>query len=189
MRQTVDEINTEEVLKLRAQSLARVPGAKRAADADIPVVLFQLAGENYAIETTYATEVFPLEHLAPVPCTPPFVLGVVMVHSRVVSVIDLRRFFGLPIKGITNLNRVIVLADGRMEFGILADRIMAATTISREALSAPPGSLSDAGREYVAGVAPAGKDGKPIVFLDARKLLTSTRVVVKEMVGSRQGSA
>jgi len=179
------DLSPEEVLTLRAKALSAAPESGKRAGDQVPVVLFQLAHETYAVETGLVSEVFPLEHLAPVPCTPSFVMGVVLVRSRVVSVVDLRRFFGLPVKGLTNLNRVIVLSDGRMEFGILADRILSASTVDRDSVQIPPATLSDAGREYVQGIVPGRGDGKPVVLLDARKLLRSKRIVVKENVGSR----
>ncbi|MEK7321620.1 MAG: chemotaxis protein CheW, partial [Pseudomonadota bacterium] len=68
--------DTQRVLKLRALALARE--AEPAAPGEhIEVVEFLLAHERYAIESMYVREVYPLENLTPLPCTPIYVLGIV----------------------------------------------------------------------------------------------------------------
>ena len=40
--------------------------------SEIDLLVFQLAWENYAVETSFVREVHPLKELTPIPCTPPF---------------------------------------------------------------------------------------------------------------------
>lgn len=87
------------------------------------MVEFLLAHEKYGIEPDYLREIFPLKTLTPIPCTPPFVLGVTNLRGEVLSVIDLKKFFELPDKGLTDFTKVIVLESETMAFGILADSV------------------------------------------------------------------
>ena len=60
----------------------------------------------------------------PLPCTPAFVLGMVNVRGQIFPVIDLKVFFELPGKELTNANKIIVLQSGKIIFSILTDEIL-----------------------------------------------------------------
>lgn len=164
------------ILDARAAALARAPDLGLPGEI-VEVVDFVLAHERYAVETRYVREVYPMDNLLPVPCTPEFVLGIVNVRGRIMSVLDIKKFFGLPEKGITDLNKIIVLESGEMEFGILADEIGYIRSLPRLALqgSSP---LAGVNEEYLMGIMPDG-----LVVLDAGALLADERVIVQDDVG------
>src|SRR5688572_7065199 len=110
-----------EILRARARALARPPAHTQGAEAWLHVLEFRLAQERYAIETRYVREVYPLKDLTPLPCTPPFVLGIVNVRGRILPVVDLKKFFDLPEQGLSDLHRVILLEGNGLELGLLAD--------------------------------------------------------------------
>lgn len=168
---------TQRILKARAQALARKPEPAQAADEHIEVVEFLLAHERYAIESQYVREVYPLENLTPLPCTPGFVLGIVNVRGEILSVIDLKKFFELPEKGLTDLNKVIVLQSENMLFGILADVIVGARRIALTEIQPSLPTLTGVREDYLRGVT-----AQRLVVLDAEKLLTDEGIVVQEQV-------
>src|SRR6476661_1276514 len=96
---------------LRARPVALAASRQRAAPAGptLDLLEFRLAHESYAVETRYVEAVVPLKDLTPLPCTPPFVLGIVNVRGRIVPVIDVRRFFDLPQHGLMDLHRIILV--------------------------------------------------------------------------------
>lgn len=168
---------TKRILKTRAQALAREPEPAQAAGECIEVVEFILAYERYAIESHYVREAYPLENLTPLPCTPAFVLGIVNVRGEILSVIDIKKFFDLPEKGLTDLNKVIVLQSGNMLFGILADAIAGVRRIPLTDIQPSLPTLTGVREEYLKGVTP-----DRTVILDAEKLLTDEGIVVQEQV-------
>jgi purine-binding chemotaxis protein CheW len=103
------------ILHARAQALARESVREEAAQGALEVVEFLLAYEKYGIESSYVREVYPIRELTPLPGTPPFVLGVTNVRGQILSVIDLKRFFDLPEKGLSDLKRVIIIRDDHIE--------------------------------------------------------------------------
>jgi purine-binding chemotaxis protein CheW len=107
---------TMRILRERARILAREMEKKREGGT-LEVVEFLLAKEHYGIESSAIREVYPLKDYTPLPCVPSFVLGLLNVRGRIISVIDIKRFFDLPEKGISDLNKVIILQDDKMEFG------------------------------------------------------------------------
>ena len=167
------------ILKERAKVLARRAEEKAPAEKQYEVLEFLLAYERYAIETRYVREVYPLKDLTPVPCTPRFVLGVINVRGQILSVIDIKKFFDLPEKGLTDLNKVIIVNSDSMQLGVLADVILGVREIAEEDIQPSLPTLTGIRAEYLIGVAK-----ERLVVLDARKLLSDKNIVVQEEVAT-----
>ncbi len=138
---------TRRILKTRAHALAREPAKTQTAAESLEVVEFLLAYEKYAIESRYVREVYPLEDLTPLPCAPAFVLGIVSVRGEIISVINIKKFFDLPEKGLTNLNQVIVLQSQAFLFASARSRcarrpdLLAANRSAKPAPATSPSPL------------------------------------------------
>jgi len=115
---------TRAVLKARAEALARENDDGGNTGDYLEVVSFLLGQEKYGVESCYVREVCPLNELTVLPGAPSFVLGIVNMRGKVLSVIDIRKLFDLPQKGVGDLDRIIVLQHGQMEFGILSNSIL-----------------------------------------------------------------
>lgn len=165
------------VLRARARELARDPQVEEAPAEVLEVVEFVLAGEHYAIESRYIREIGPLHDLTPLPCAPAFVLGLINVRGEILSVIDIKRFFELPEKGLTDLNKVIILQTPQMELGILADAVIGIRPISLQHLVMSLPTLTGLRAEYLKAVTP-----DPIAVLDAARLLSDSRILVNQDV-------
>ena len=174
---TPDAGETQRILKARAQALAREPEKAQAADARVEVLEFFLAHEKYAVESRHVREVYPLENLTPLPCTPPFVLGIVNLRGEIVSVLDIKKFFDLPETGLTDLNKVIVLQSGAMLFGILADTIVGVRRIPVDKIQPSLPTLAGIREKYLRGITP-----DRTVLLDAGKLLADEQIILQEQV-------
>jgi purine-binding chemotaxis protein CheW len=166
----------DDILRERARLLAQ-PTEQDETEETIEVVTMQLAYETYAIETAYVREVYPLKDLTPLPRTPPFVAGIVNVRGQVMSVIDLKKLFELPAQGITDLNKVVILSDGDMEFGILADTILGVRDISLEGFQTKLPTLTGIREDYLKGIT-----DERLIVLDAAKMLHHDGIVVHEEV-------
>ncbi|WP_332674053.1 chemotaxis protein CheW [Aromatoleum sp.] len=164
------------VLEARARALAVPPPA--AADASIEVLEFVLADERHAIESAWIREVVPLRELTVLPGTPAFVLGIIHLRGEILSVLDVRKFFGLARKGLTDLDKAIVLDDDKMRFGVLADRILGIRRIPVVDVQPPLPTLSVIRPDYLLGVT----RGRTVI-LDGRKLLADPSIAVAEEVG------
>jgi purine-binding chemotaxis protein CheW len=164
----------KKVLRQRALALAKEP-EKEDREEGMEIVEFLLARERYGIEASYVREVYPLNDLTPVPCVPPFVLGIINVRGQIISVIDIKKFFDLPEKGLGDLNKVIIIESDAMEFGILADEIVGMGKLRQEELQASLPTLTGIREEYLKGIAT-----DRTVILDAAKLLADRKLVVNE---------
>jgi purine-binding chemotaxis protein CheW len=163
------------VLRARANALAAEPKEAQGGGEFIEVVAFLLAQESYAIESSFVREVYPLKELTSLPGTPPFVLGVTSVRGQTLSVIDFKKFFDLPEKGLTDLNKLIIVSADGMEFGILADAILGVRSVPLAEIQPPLPSLTGIRADYLKGVTE-----DRLVVLDAAKVLSDKRIVVQE---------
>ena len=170
----LDQDEKIRMLKERARDLARSPEKTGDEERQLTVVAFMLAHEKYAIELSHIREVYPLKNLTPLPNVPDFVMGIVNVRGEIVSIIDIRRFFDLPLKGLTNLNQVIILESEEMAFGILADDILGPRSVPESAIQPSLPTLTDIRAAYLKGVTV-----DRVVVLDGKKVLSDDKMVVK----------
>lgn len=161
------------ILEARARELAREPVIGTAADDLLDVVEFELASERYGFDLAHVREVSPVRELTPVPGTPPFILGIMNLRGEIRTVIDVKKFFGLPEKGITQLNKIILLESADMQLGVLADAINGVGIVRLGELQTALPTLTGIRADYLRGVT-----GDGLVVLDARKILSDPRILV-----------
>ena len=166
----------DRILRARAKNLATEVREDEYGES-IEVVEFLLAHERYGFETRHVREVCRLNTLTTIPGTPPFVRGIINLRGEILSVIDIRKFFELPDKGLSDLNRVIILNSRTMEFGVLADSIEGVKSVAMSDIESSLPTLTDIREEYLRGVT---KDR--VVILDGEKLLSDRKIIVYDEV-------
>jgi len=165
------------ILRARAQALARPQRQAAAAETLVELLEFHLAHERYAVETRYVREVYPLKELTPLPCTPAFVLGIVNVRGRILPVLDLKKFFDLPEKGLTDLHRIILVRGNELELGLLADVIVGVRSLPADSLQPSLPTLTGVRSDYLKGVT-----AERLVVLDLARILADPKIIVDEEV-------
>lgn len=153
------------ILKARAQALAGAPAREEAGES-LEVVSFLLSTETYGLESRWVREIFPLRTLTPLPWCPRLVAGMVNVRGTVLPVIDIKKLFGLPDKGLADLNKVLIIQNQDMELGILADQILGIRTVLLQQMQAALPTLSGIREDYLRGIT-----SDRLVILDGEKLL------------------
>jgi len=169
------EIRTR--LKNRAIAMAQEPEQKRETSTITEIIEFILAAESYGIESAFVREVYPLKDFTPLPGVPTYIFGIINVRGQILPVVDLKKFFNLPEKGLGDLNRVIILRDDQMEFGILADVVHGTQEIELEDIRGVPSTVTGIGEEYLKGVTK-----ERLIVLNAKRLLSDSSIVVNEEV-------
>jgi purine-binding chemotaxis protein CheW len=168
----------QKILHARAQMLA---GSGKAEALSphllLEVVEFVLGPEHYGIASSDIREILPLSEFTPLPCTPAFVLGLVNVRGQILSIINIKKLLDLPEKGLTDLNKVIIVHSNRMELGILADGILGVRSIALEELHPALPTLTGIREEYLKGIT---KD--PLVVLNVERILADDKILVEEVV-------
>jgi purine-binding chemotaxis protein CheW len=175
----------DRILRGRARALARPLDRPRDPDEMLEVLEFRLARERYAIEAGFVREVLPLKDLTPLPCTPAFVLGIINVRGQILPVFDLKRLFGLPEDGLTDLHRVIVLEGNDLALGLLADVTVGLQLLDVAGLQSTVPTLTGGVRsDYLKGVT-----AEQLVVLDAGRILRDPKIIVHDDVDARASAS
>jgi len=168
--------NEQAILDKRAAAIAGNKAMQQDETREtLSVVEFLLIPERYAIAGHFVREVLPLTEITPIPGAPPFIMGVINMRGKIVSLINLKIKFSLKEKGLTDFNKVIILRNELMEFGIVVDAIAGTRIIPMDAISPPPLTLDKIAAELVIGVSTDG-----VILLDADKMLKSSQFIVNQ---------
>ena len=161
-------------LEERAKKIA-VPDAGAIETVIVEVLRFQLAYQEYALEMRYVQEVILTGEITPVPGAPPVISGICTTRGQIISLVDLRVLLSLPEKGLTDLNRVIVITDGHITFGILADNITGIGTIPSDNIFFPDTGMMPAWKQYLKGYV-----GRSLTVLDAAAILADPAMIIED---------
>lgn len=142
----------ESLARLRERTRHWADTPRLEPQQELEVLTFGLGNEQYAIGSEHVAQVLALNQYTPLPNTPGYVLGIVNVRGRIVSVVDLRVLLELPITGIGDRSFLLVLQSADMEFGLLIDRLLGVAQISRGSLQSGLGNLSGVRAKYLLGV-------------------------------------
>jgi purine-binding chemotaxis protein CheW len=175
--QKISGLTDEAVRKILAERAKKIaaPDAGAIEAGFVEVLRFQLAYREYALEMRYVREVILTGEITPVPGAPPFISGICAARGQIISLVDLRVLFSLPEKGLTDLNRVIVITDGHITFGILADNITGMGTIPSYLILMPDTGMALSWKKYLKGYV-----SNSLIVLDAAVILADPALVVED---------
>jgi purine-binding chemotaxis protein CheW len=151
-----DPERRRELLRARRAALARpAPGLLEADQTDaLELLVFEVAGERYALETRWVAQALALPALTPLPGLPGHVAGIAAWRGQVLAVLDLRALLSLNVERLTEPSAMVVLRDAAMEFALLADLVKGVKRYPRAALSTGAPGVLPARADYLLGVAP-----------------------------------
>jgi len=165
-----------DILLERARNNAlKISSGEYSNNNIIKVVEFNLLTEKYAFEESFVSEILFLKELTPIPGTPAFVLGVVSYRRKILSIINLKLLFNIRERGLSDLNKVIVLDNGSNYFGVVTDTITGIREVDQNSFTPPPINLDASEMEFISGVLPDG-----LILLNANKILTSSKIIINQ---------
>jgi purine-binding chemotaxis protein CheW len=146
---------------------------------DVQVVIFRVGRQEFAFDILQVERILRYTTPSPLPKAPEFLEGVMPYGDSAVPVIDLRKRFELdaPIREET---RLMVLELESQRVAVLVDEVREVLRIDSTAISAPGPVVSGLAAIYIAGI--ITRDGRTIIVLNARKLLSATeRLALTEL--------
>ncbi len=101
----------------------------------LEVLHFRVQETLACLDLSHVSRVFSLMSLKYIPGSPPFVAGLMNLHGKSVSVIDLGMFLGLPQPQPYAIDTPVVLcSDGQREVGLLIDEIYGVEAVLKDDL-------------------------------------------------------
>ncbi len=125
----------EAAYRQRAVRLAKAQGENGTISAGLPVLVFRLARERYAIELQEVSEALPFARCSRPPGSPPQFRGVMSLRGEIRAVLDLATLLQLPENGDRDSGFVLMLRRPGREIGLKVDRIEELREIRPEELS------------------------------------------------------
>ncbi len=129
---------------------------------------FRLGGEEYSIPILKVREIINVPGMTRLPQTPEYIEGVANLRGSVVPIVNIKKLVNLDGAPGGGDNKVIVLSNGKVTFGILVDGITGVIGIEDSSIE-PPDRLLNGSCDRIVGVAKYKK--RLIVLLDTKKLL------------------
>jgi purine-binding chemotaxis protein CheW len=134
-------------------------------------LVFSNSGSLFAVDALHVRETFSLPEITPLEETPPYVVGVINLRGRIVTVIDLNLIFGRPPGKYLLSDCVIVLDLNGERLGIIVNEAMDVMPIPAEDMDPAlfPGMADLPHPPFVVGEARVGED--IIMLLDHERLM------------------
>lgn len=140
------------------------------------VLMFLVAGKQFAVDLARVVQIIDYQPPTRTPRRPPYVEGVIEHRGRFLAVTSLRRRLGAGEALPTHPAILLLKGIGREPvMGLVVDQVMQVMSLPPDGVLAPPPRVFGIRAEFIRGVANAG--GRPVVWLDEAKLLTSEEPV------------
>ena len=140
-----------EILRRRAESLA-TEAVEDHADDRIPLLLFRLSEEWYAVKVADVREIFQDYAVTPIPCVPDSILGVVNIRGEIISVTEVATLMGLGAADeLSDEAPAIVIQNDEATTAMVIDEIGDIVEVPSGSVEPPLSLLDKTQAEYVAG--------------------------------------
>jgi purine-binding chemotaxis protein CheW len=136
---------------------------------------FLLSPNIFAIESSFVKEVFSLKEITPVPGTPQYISGLINIRSRIYSVLNLKPLLAVREKGLTDMNKVLLIENSNSSFGLIADKVIGKKAFLKDDIHEPPANLGEFGGEFIIGVSDTGT-----ILLSAEKILNCRKIIINQ---------
>jgi purine-binding chemotaxis protein CheW len=158
----------QERLRQRARQYASLPPEDTdQAASSLTVLAFTLESELYGIDVMLVRGVRSVSAITPVPGTPQFYAGVVNVRGQIITVLDLRQFFGIEVGARKEPGELIIVQANQLEIGLLAHHVRGVMSVP--AVDIEP--LEDI--RYARGMT-----AERMILLDVARMFEDERLVI-----------
>jgi len=137
------------------------------------LVTFKIDTEEYGIKIANVQEINRMTEVTKVPRAPSYIEGIVNLRGNVIPVLDLRKFFNLPEKQLTDATRIIIVDFNGKRTGIMVDSVSEVLRFEKTLIEAPPDILSNGvDSDYIESVGKLNGGKRMILILDISKILS-----------------
>ena len=147
------------------------------------LVTFRLGTEEFGIEIMKVQEIIRIPPITRVPQAPGHIEGVINLRGNVISVINLRRRFGLPDgnefagghkpadgkQGEEDLSRIVVLKENKHAFGVRVDAVNEVLQLQDMDLEPPPSVTVGIDASFIRGIGKVGD--RLLIFLKLDEIM------------------
>ncbi len=121
------------------------------------VATFVVDDRHYGLTTSRVREVVRIGEITPVHHSPEFILGIMNLRGRIVTVVDLGRKLGLTSQALTGHSRIFIAEWQQEHVGLLVDRVGEVVPFDETELRPVPENMPASQAGMLHGVFHSGK--------------------------------
>lgn len=135
------------------------------------IVVFQLGGEKYGLDTLQVQGINKMVDVTAVPCASLSVKGLINLRGNIISVIDPYIMLGInSSEGIIEKENIIIIETEEEVLGIIVDKVIEVINIDSQIVKSISGSKEEENR-YIKGT--INMEDYLVTLIDAEVLLST----------------
>jgi len=158
--------------------------AKITKEGETQLVAFKMGGEEFACNIKDVNEVIKMLKVTPLPRSLNFIEGMINMRGEVISVIDLRKRFGMDTVEQTKDNRIIIVEVDDNLIGLIVDSVSEVTSIPNDQIQEAPNQVAEGRTDLITGVGKINE--RMLIILNVENILSTEEQIALEEV-SRAG--
>jgi purine-binding chemotaxis protein CheW len=139
------------------------------------VIVFALGSEEYGVEVEKVRTIERMQPMTRVPKSLDFIKGVINLRGIVIPIIDLRARFGLELIDYTDNTRIIIVAAGEFEVGLIVDSANDVIDLDTDNIDNPPEIVGGIKAKYLDGIARVS-EVRLLVLLNLEQVLIKNEI-------------
>ena len=147
-------------------------------------VIFQVAGESFAVPLSEVQEIIRMPEVVHVPMSPPALEGLANLRGSVLPVIRLRQAFGMHTVDHDDATRVVVLDQGR-PVGLVVDRVANVVTVDAGRIEESVTIQGTVDTDLLTGMIKDGDGKSMVMILDAGKVVARQFQTIERALGRK----
>jgi purine-binding chemotaxis protein CheW len=137
------------------------------------LVCFRVGKETYGVDIFVVREIVKAQEITSVPGASAYVLGIINLRGKIISVVDLAQRLGLGTSKVSRSSRILVVDLEGFTVGFLVDAATEVLKLAPEAIEAAPEELKGSGHDqYLEGVGKLGD--RLVIILNPANLLAES---------------
>lgn len=174
-------VNPEEmtILQERAKALKKI-GLEESEANQKGFAVVELGDEFFAVELTTIREFANITDAAPIPCTPPNIVGNMNLRGDIVTLIDIRAALTMRMSRFDGAGKIVVAHRDDLLVGVVVQRVLDVFFAAEAEIKQVPMAVKGRSTECIKGG--IHYDGKIVTVLDITELLSNQDLLVDEEV-------
>lgn len=145
-----------------------------------PISIFTLNQEFFGVELSLVQEFIKFKQVTPIPCTPNFILGNINLRGEVITIIDIRGLFNLPISMFKAENQAVIVNVEGVVVGLMIDAVNDIFMLNPEDLTLTESKENQINQAYLQGVIPYQE--KMLGVINLPEIILGGNLLVDEAV-------
>jgi purine-binding chemotaxis protein CheW len=144
---------------------------KTAAEASVELTLFNIGDILCGVKTSFVREINKQFDITKVPGAPDYVRGVLNLRGQIVTIVDLRKKFGLDSQAFNDKMRIVVVFSEGEDIGLLVDAVKDIVAADSKNMEPPPSNIGKVTGIYFSSIFKMKKE--LVAVLNIEELLKS----------------